>query len=155
MKRIASLIVLATALALPGAALAADCPQTTLGDVEDEVMCPQCGVPLELATEAPQANAERRFIEEQIAACRSKDEIKDSLVAQFGDSVLALPDDEGFDLAAYLVPVLALLAAIAAVSFALVRWRRARPAPAARPAGQAPPAEDTARLEADMRRYEP
>jgi hypothetical protein len=30
--------LLLTALALPPAALAADCPKTTLGDIEDEVM---------------------------------------------------------------------------------------------------------------------
>ena len=46
-------------LAVAPAALAADCPKTTLGDVEDEVMCPVCGTPLELATEAPQAQRER------------------------------------------------------------------------------------------------
>ena len=48
-------------LAPAAAALAADCPQTTLGDVEDEVMCPVCGVPLGLATEAPQAAARARL----------------------------------------------------------------------------------------------
>ena len=36
-----------------------DCPKTTLGDIEDEVMCPVCGTPLGLATEAPQAQRER------------------------------------------------------------------------------------------------
>ena len=54
-------------------------------------MCPVCGTPLALATEAPQANRERAFIQRQVNACRSKDEIKRTLVAQFGDSVLALP----------------------------------------------------------------
>ena len=33
--------------------------RTTLGDVEDEVMCPVCGTPLALATEAPQAIQQR------------------------------------------------------------------------------------------------
>ena len=63
------------ALAVPAAATA-DCPKTTLGDVEDEVMCPVCGTPLELATEAPQAQREREYIEQLIADCRSKDEVK-------------------------------------------------------------------------------
>ena len=31
-------------------------------------MCPVCGVPLELATEAPQANRERAFILREVAA---------------------------------------------------------------------------------------
>ena len=50
----AAAAVLALLAAAP-AALAQDCPQTTLGDIEDEVMCPICGTPLGLATEAPQA----------------------------------------------------------------------------------------------------
>jgi cytochrome c-type biogenesis protein CcmH len=152
MRRFAAIAAATLSLAAPGAALAQDCPQTTLGDVEDEVMCPVCGVPLELATEAPQANAQRAFIQEQIAQCRSKEEIKDALVAQFGQNVLSLPEDEGFDLAAYLVPILAFLAAAAGIGIALVRWRRARPATSPAEPGAAPDPEDAARLEDDMRR---
>lgn len=152
MRRIAALVALGAALALPGAALAQDCPKTTLGDVEDEVMCPVCGVPLELATEAPQANAQRAFITEQIAQCKSKEEIKDALVAQFGQNVLSLPEDEGFDLAAYLVPILAFLAAAAGIGVALVRWRGSRPASVTSEPAAPPDPDDTARLDDDMRR---
>src|SRR3712207_7870845 len=71
-------------------------PYTTLfrSDIEDEVMCPVCGTPLSLATEAPQAIQQRRYIERLIADCRSKDEIKEALAAQFGDAVLALPGED-------------------------------------------------------------
>ena len=137
---------------LAPAALAADCPKTTLGDVEDEVMCPVCGTSLALATEAPQANRERDFIERQIAQCKSKQEIKDALAAEFGDSVLALPDDKGFDLAAYLVPILAIGAAAGALAFALLRRRR-KPAAAA-PETPAARAADEKRLDEDLERYE-
>jgi cytochrome c-type biogenesis protein CcmH/NrfF len=148
-RRALALALLAASIVAPAAQAA--CPKTSLGDVEDEVMCPQCGVPLELATEAPQAKRERAFIQEQIAACRSKEEIKDSLRAEFGDAVLALPDDEGFDLAAYLVPALALAAALAALALALVRWRRR---PSAAGAAEPPPPDpaDAARLDADLER---
>lgn len=154
MRRAAATLALLVALASPAAALAQECPRTTLGDVEDEVMCPVCGVPLELATEAPQANAQRAFIQEQISQCKSKEEIKDALVAQFGQTVLSLPDDEGFDLAAYLVPILAFLAGGAGIAIALTRWRRTRPAAdAADATAAAPPDPDDAkRLEDDMRR---
>lgn len=158
MRRAAAAAV-AILLALPATALAQACPRTTLGDVEKEVMCPVCGTPLELATEAPQANAQRAFIEERVARCDSKDEIKDALVAEFGPGVLSLPEDEGFDLAAYLVPILAVLGAGAAIAFTAARWRRARPAPAGgehagTTEGPEPDPDDSARLEADMRRYE-
>ena len=94
MTRAAALAIAALALLAPAHAVAQDCPRTTLGDIEDEVMCPICGTPLGLANEAPQAQQQRAFIEEQIADCRSKEEIKQALVAQFGEGVLALPGDE-------------------------------------------------------------
>jgi cytochrome c-type biogenesis protein CcmH len=141
------------ALALPAAALAQDCPQTTLGDIEDEVMCPVCGTPLGLASEAPQAQRERAYIEELIADCRSKEEIKRALVAQFGEGVLALPgdsgDDDGIeDVLVYVVPALALLGAAGGIALALSRWRRRT-----RPAGGAPTA-DGGRVAKDMERYD-
>ena len=143
--------VAALMLALP-AAVAAQCPKTTLGDVEDEVMCPICGTPLELATEAPQAQRERELIERLVADCRSKEEIKRVLVAEFGSEVLALPEDEGFDLAAYLVPALGILAGAGALAFAALRWRRRR-RPAAGP-GAARPPEASRRLDDDLERYD-
>jgi cytochrome c-type biogenesis protein CcmH len=154
--------VLATAVALallfaPAAALAQNCPKTTLGDIEDEVMCPICGTPLGLASEAPQAQQQRAFIEDQIAACRSKEEIKTALVAQFGEGVLALPGDESgedelSDVLVYAIPALAILLALAGIGFAVVRWRggdRKR-----RPGAPAPAGSDRSRLDADIERYD-
>ena len=150
MRRTATLASL-VALVLPAAAAAAECPRTTLGDVEDEVMCPVCGTPLALAEEAPQAQRQRELIRRLVDDCRSKEEVKDRLVAEFGDEVLALPEDEGFDLAAYIVPALALLLAGGAVGLTALRWRR-RPArrASATPGGAA----DERRLERDLERYD-
>ncbi|HEU0019757.1 MAG TPA: cytochrome c-type biogenesis protein CcmH [Thermoleophilaceae bacterium] len=142
------------ALAAPSAATAADCPQTTLAAVEAEVMCPVCGTPLGLATEAPQANRERALIQRLIDRCRSKEEIKEILVAQYGPGVLALPEAEGFNLGAYLVPALTVLLAAGGIAFAARRWRRGGGGPAAAADG---PGEDGAagkRLDADLERYE-
>ena len=154
--------VLATAAALalllaPAAALAQECPKTTLGDIEDEVMCPICGTPLGLASEAPQAQQQRAFIEEQIADCRSKEEIKTALVAQFGEGVLALPgdesgDDELSDVLVYAIPAIALLLALGGIGFAVVRWRGG--GAARRPGAPAPAGSDTTRLDADIERYD-
>ena len=129
MRAALALTVVLAAFALPAAALAADCPQTTLGDIEDEVMCSICKTPLGLAAEAPQAQRERAYIERLIADCRSKDQIKRALVAQFGPAVLALPGDAGDDggiedTLVYIIPAIALVLAIAGIAFALNRWRR-------------------------------
>ena len=94
-------------------------PRASLPDIEDEVMCLECGTALNLSN-APVAERERAFIRREIRRGRTKDQIKDALVDRFGPAVLALPDDEGFDLAAYLVPLLVALAAAAAVFAAAV-----------------------------------
>jgi cytochrome c-type biogenesis protein CcmH len=154
--------VLATAAALalllaPAASLAQDCPKTTLGDIEDEVMCPICGTPLGLASEAPQAQQQRAFIEDQIADCRSKEEIKTALVAQFGEGVLALPgdesgDDELSDVLVYAVPAVAILLALGGIGFAVVRWRGG--GRTSRPGPPAPAGSDRSRLDDDIERYD-
>jgi cytochrome c-type biogenesis protein CcmH/NrfF len=140
---------------MPTAAVAKDCPQTTLGDIEDEVMCPVCGTPLGLASESPQAQQERAYIERLIAQCKSKDEVKRALVAEFGDSVLALPGDEGDtgvgDVLVYVVPALGIVLAAAGIAFAVVRWRRARRQAGG---GGALAAADGTRLDDDMERYD-
>lgn len=139
----------------PGTALAsaAACPKTSLADVENEVMCPVCGVPLGLATESPQAQRERLFIQREAEACKSKQQIKNELVAMFGDRVLALPPDKGFNVAAYLVPALIVLAGIAAIVTVGIRRRRS-PRGAAGPATPALAGDDAARLDADLERYD-
>jgi cytochrome c-type biogenesis protein CcmH len=149
--RAATAAVLALLVLAPAAA-AQECPKTTLGDVEDEVMCPVCGTPLGLAQEAPQAQDQRDYIQELIAQCKSKDEIKQALVAEYGESVLALPgdqeDDDFGDVLVYVVPAVGIALAAGGIAFAVLRWRRR---PQARGAGVTP---DGTRLDDDMDRYD-
>jgi cytochrome c-type biogenesis protein CcmH/NrfF len=145
------MLALVTGFVLAAPAQGAD-PRASLPDIEDEVMCPICGTLLELS-EAPQADRQRAFIRERIARGQSKERIKDALVAEYGQEVLALPEDSGFDLTAYLVPILAFVAAVAALVVAVIRWRNSAAGP---PPPQAGPSaeEETERLEADMARYD-
>ena len=165
MRRALAGLIAALALLGPGAAVAvAACPQTSVADIEDEVMCPVCGTPLSLAIEAPQARREREFIVELVERCQSKAAIKAALAAEFGASVLAVPADEGAGRAAWLVPVLMLLLTTAGVAAATLRWRWHRPAAAGGPHRDADPAvgddsgeaegERSARVEADLARYD-
>ncbi len=157
MRRRAALVLAALVLAVPAGATAAECPKTTLSDVEEEVMCPVCGTPLELATEAPQAEREREFIRRQVADCRSEEEIKAALVDEFGENVLALPGNDGFDLAAYLVPGLAVLLGAGAVAATAIGWRRSRARDPADPAtadGPAPSSAQGERLQTDLDTYD-
>lgn len=112
----------AVALALLGAsgAQAAGEPRASLPDIEDEVMCLICGTTLELS-EAPQAERQRALIRRLIDRGNTKAEVKDALVAEYGPDVLAVPDDEGFELSAWIVPPA--LLALAAGFVAARLWR--------------------------------
>jgi cytochrome c-type biogenesis protein CcmH len=143
--------VAALLLALTTAGTAAAAPRASLPDIEDEVMCVECGTALNLS-HAPVAERERAFIRREIARGRTKQQIKDELVDRFGPSVLALPQDKGFGRAAYLVPVLAALAAAIAVFFAIRQWRRRPGRPAVVPGGLDP--ADQSRLDRELAAYD-
>jgi cytochrome c-type biogenesis protein CcmH/NrfF len=147
-------LLVAMLLALLGAspALAAE-PRASLPDVEDEVMCVTCNVPLFIA-ESPQASRQRAYIRRLIDDGLTKDQIKQRLVVEYGEDVLALPEEEGVGLAAYVVPIATFVLLAAILVLLLPRWRRRAPrrGPALAGAG-APVATDAElqRLDEDLR----
>jgi cytochrome c-type biogenesis protein CcmH len=141
-------LLLALLLAAPAGAAAA---RASLADLEDEVMCVECGTPLEVS-QSPVANQERAFIRAQIAAGKDKAQIKAALVQEYGRQVLAEPGSKGFDATLWIVPIALVAAAAAGIALALRRWRRAGPdEPAAAPV-PALSAEDARRLDAELSR---
>ena len=156
---IAALVALLGATALASAtAQAAQAPRASVTDIEDEVMCVACGVPLDIA-ESPQADRERAYIRRLVARGLTKDQIKSELVATYTDRVLATPQKHGFGLAAFLVPIALILAALAALAVLLPRWRTPGDGPGAAGGGSGAGAPeltgaDRRRLEEDLARYD-
>jgi cytochrome c-type biogenesis protein CcmH/NrfF len=146
-----ALIVLALLATVAPSAVAEQ--RASLTEIEEQVMCPVCGTLLQLA-ESPQAQREKAFIRRLISEGKSEDRIKDALVAEYGDEVLALPQDSGFSLSAYVVPIVAFVVAAVALAIGVLRWRRASGARGggSRPAG--PTGDDAERLDADLARYD-
>jgi len=144
-----ALLAVLAALALAAPAHAAP-PRASLPDIEDEVMCVECGTPLSVS-DSPVAERERAFIRRQIAAGEDKAQIKAALVGEYGDDVLAEPKQGGFNVTLWLVPSLLLLLGAVAIVFALRRWRANGPAPEA-PVPPPLSPEDARRLEADLQR---
>jgi cytochrome c-type biogenesis protein CcmH len=145
---------LLVALLLAAPATAADRP--TLAQLEHEVMCPTCHTLLELS-QAPIADRMRAFIRRRIAAGDSDAQIKQRLVAQFGEGVLAAPPAQGFGLVAWLLPVGGSLAVGAVVLGMLRRWKRELDAEAAVAAGPAGPQLDPElahRLDRELARFD-
>ncbi len=129
-------------------------PRTSLPQIERQVMCVTCKIPLNVA-QSPQADRERHFIQSLIDQGQNEAQIKQGLVGQYGASVLGLPADHGFDAAAYLVPLAAVIALAGALIVLLPRWRRRARAQAARGApAPAISSEDAARLDSDLARFD-
>jgi cytochrome c-type biogenesis protein CcmH len=128
--------------------------RTILNEIEEEVMCPVCGTLLGLA-ESPQATREKAFVEKLAKEGKNKDEIKEALVNQYGDAVLALPKSSGFSLSAYVVPIVAFIVAVILLAFAVWKWRKAAgKREDRRPDLEGPSDEDRARLDQDLARYD-
>lgn len=126
----------------------------SFNDIEDEVMCVSCNVPLNIA-ESPQAEQEREELRKLVADGLSKQQIKDRLVDIYGPNVLAEPKGEGFDLFAWIVPIGAALGLGGLGLVLLPRWRRSRAAALAAEQDDDGPGLDpseTARVDADMAR---
>ncbi len=155
-RALAAALALFAALALVAApaALAAG-SDATLNEIEAEVMCPVCGTLLQLA-ESPQALREKAFVSRLIAEGKNKQEIKDTLVAEYGSEVLALPQGSGFDLSAYVVPIVAFAIAAIALALGVLRWRResGHGPDGDGPAPHGPSDADAERLDADLARYD-
>lgn len=153
-----SLAVVASLLAvIASTAASAAVPHASLPAVESQVMCVTCKIPLTVA-QSPQADRERAFIQELIDQGQNEAQIKRSLVAQYGPQVLALPATHGFDLAAYLVPIAAVVVVLALLALLLPRWRARSRSQAALATGasdsQTLSTADAARLEADLARFD-
>jgi cytochrome c-type biogenesis protein CcmH len=126
--------------------------RVSFNDVEDEVMCVVCGTPLNLS-DSPQADRERAYIRRLIAQGDSKAQIKDKLKAQYGPAVLALPQDSGFDLAAYVVPIALFVVALVLLILFVPRWRRRTPEPVPA-AGHTVSAAERRRIDEDLAKFD-
>jgi len=146
-RRIA-LLFLAALLIVP-AARASDA-HPTQSELEGEVMCPVCGTTLDQSN-SPAAEQIKRVIASRIAAGDTKSQIKNRLVAEYGDAILAAPEHKGFGLLAWWLPIAGIIAAAAIVGAGAWRWsRRREPLPAGPPLD---PALE-ARLNDELRRFD-
>jgi len=149
------LAVLVVALAVVAPAAASE-QSPTLPELERELICPTCHETLAAST-SPIADRMRVFIRARIAAGDTKSEIKDKLVDQFGESVLAAPPKSGFNLLAWLLPLVGIVLAAGAVRFLAYRWSRSRkaeePAPSANGRFSLDP-ELERRLDEELARYD-
>jgi cytochrome c-type biogenesis protein CcmH len=117
-------VILLASLVLAAPAAASE-RHPTLAELENEVMCPTCHTVL-AQSHSPAADQIRRVILSRIKAGDTKSEIKSLLVDQYGESILAAPPKHGFDLLAWLLPLVGILGGAAALAVLAWRWSRGR-----------------------------
>ena len=153
--RAAVVVLLALVALVPATALAA-APRASFNDVEDEVMCDTCNVPLNIA-ESDRADQERIAIRRLIARGLTKQQILAELKRTYGPAILAKPQDSGFSLAVWWVPVVVVAGLVALLAALLPRWRRRgrdRGDERARARAPALSPADERRLDEDIARYD-
>jgi cytochrome c-type biogenesis protein CcmH/NrfF len=154
MRRLALLLALPMlAAGVLGPTAAASPTAPSLPEIERQVMCVSCKIPLNVAI-SQQADRERAFIQGLIEQGKTEAQVKQALVGQYGATVLGLPGAHGFNLAAYLVPIAVVMALLGVVALLLPRWRRRTRGSDDRPSSPPPlDATDAARLDADLARF--
>ena len=146
--KLVALVFAAALLAVPVAGASEQHP--TQAELEGEVMCPVCGTTLDQSN-SPAAEQIKRVIARGIESGETKSAIKDRLVAEYGQAILAAPPHHGFGLLAWWLPIAGIVVAAILVGVGAWRWSRARePAPVA---VQLDPALEQ-RLDDELRRFE-
>lgn len=124
MRRAATACALLAAFALAGAAMASE-QHPTQGELEAELVCPSCHVPLDESSSAV-AQQMKTFISQHIALGWTKSRIENALAAQLGDGIYGVPRTHGFDLLAWILPLGGIALGAAAIAGGAWRWSRVR-----------------------------
>lgn len=102
-------------------------PRSTAEKVEAiarTLKCPVCGSQSVADSDVAASRAIRAEIGRLVEDGRSDREVRDAIAASFGDEVQLTPPASGFAGLVWILPVVALVVAIAGVSSAITRWRR-------------------------------
>jgi cytochrome c-type biogenesis protein CcmH len=127
----------------------------SLSELEGQLMCPICEGETLAQSDSPAAQRIKAYIQMRISQGATRSEIKRELVEQWGTRILAAPPRHGFDLLAWLLPIVGVLGGAAAIGVLAWRWSRTREPAAqwtltARPLGL----EEERRLDEELRRFD-
>jgi cytochrome c-type biogenesis protein CcmH/NrfF len=148
------LAVVAVALAFAGPAAACAHPRTSLSYLQGQVMCPTCHTTLNMS-DSQAAQQITLFIKKKIDACWTSQQIESALVANYGQQILASPSHKGFDLLAWWLPIVGVLAGGVVLALGVWRWsRRKEPEEPDEPTGSGLDEETERRLDDLLARFD-
>ena len=152
--KVLAVTLAAIALTLAGPAAASE-QHPTLAELEGQLMCPICEGETLAQSDSPPAQRIKAEIQQRIAAGDTRSQIKRRLVSEWGTRILAAPPRHGFDLLAWLLPIVGVLGGAAVIGVLAWRWSRQREPAAqwtltARTLGP----EDERRVDEELRRFD-
>jgi cytochrome c-type biogenesis protein CcmH len=150
--RLAALVLVALALAAP--ALASE-RNPTLPELEGQLMCPICEGETLAQSDSPAAQRIKVEIQQRIAAGDTRSQIKQRLVQEWGARILAAPPRHGFDLLAWLLPIVGVVGGAAVLGVLAWSWtRRREPEPVIEQDGRPLDPDEERRLDAELRLFD-
>lgn len=91
--------------------------------IDRSLMCPVCPAETIDQSQVPLAKQMRAMVREKLAAGESREEIQEFFVERYGQSVLAAPPKQGFNLLAWVLPGAGVAGALTLVVVVLRRMR--------------------------------
>ena len=111
-----------------------DAPPRTIDErvqaIAATLKCPVCRSQSVADSEVAAARAIRTEIQRRVEIGDDDDEIRGAIAAAYGEDVQLTPTGSGFVGLVWIVPVIALVLALAVLSAVFARWRRRTPAAA-------------------------
>ncbi|HEY6149286.1 MAG TPA: cytochrome c-type biogenesis protein CcmH [Gaiellaceae bacterium] len=123
-----ALLVAAAALALAAPALASE-HHPTLNELENQLMCPVCQGETLAQSDTAAAAQIKRHIQQRIRQGWTRSQIKRELTAEYGTRILAAPPRQGWNLLAWVLPLVGILGGAAVIGFLAWGWSRKREEP--------------------------
>jgi cytochrome c-type biogenesis protein CcmH len=116
-------VVVAVALAVVLWPNGEQSPAARAHELETQLKCPECQGLSVADSQAPTSRAIRTDIKRRVAAGQSDEEIRQSYIDRYGDSILLAPEDSGVSLLVWILPVVVLALGATGIVFALRRNR--------------------------------
>jgi cytochrome c-type biogenesis protein CcmH len=120
----AALFVVVVGLLAFGSRTTAQTDQERALSVARTIACPTCDGESSAESNAPAAAEVRREIARRIAEGQSDEQIRAYFASQQGDQILLTPPSSGIGALVWVLPVVAVAAAVVGLVFAFLRWQR-------------------------------
>jgi cytochrome c-type biogenesis protein CcmH len=122
------LLVAVAALAMAAPALASE-HHPTLLELEGQLMCPVCQGETLAQSDTAAAAQIKTHIQQRIRQGWTRSQIKRELVTEYGTRILAAPPRQGWNLLAWVLPLVGVLGGAAVIGFLAWGWSRKREEP--------------------------